>query len=62
MGGEIALGEACRLMQVLEVGLFDGGKKRDDHEPRGLVDHTIDLGESLNLRIHLIHPLRPACA
>jgi hypothetical protein len=26
------------------------------------VDHTIDLGESLNLRIHLIHPLRPACA
>ena len=42
VAGEIALGEAAFPLEVDEVGFFNGEKNGHDHQPRGLVDHTVE--------------------
>ena len=40
------------------LGFFDGSQQSYDHQPRRLMDHTVNFGESLNHRTHAIEPAR----
>ena len=48
VAGEIALGEAAFPLEVDKVGFFHSKENGHDHQPCGLVDHTVEGRKTLD--------------
>ena len=47
MGGEVPLGEAGDALEEQEVGPLAGRERRQDGQPRGIVDPPVQVRELL---------------
>lgn len=54
VAGKIALGETAFALQVEEVRLGDRVEHGHDHEARGLMNHTIETCQGLQVRCHAV--------
>jgi len=52
VAGEVSLGEAALALEIEKVGLGDGVEDGHNHQARGLVNHAIEIGESLEFGGH----------